>query len=142
MYKLKPKLKKSLDYFVPFGKRRRVVNTNWKFGGKSCCSRWCDDLTRSYGGGCNCWYGAFWGSGCGGSAGAVTSESSVPPPLLRNDFIALEWKYESHARGTGAVGMRYRREVEVTRMEARGEVGGDGNGVSWTCCVGLVLKSG
>ena len=30
------------------------------------------------------------GSGCGESAGAVTLESSVPAPLLRNDFSALE----------------------------------------------------
>jgi len=50
-------------------------------------------------------------SGCGGSAGAVTSEPSVPAPLLRNDFGALEWNCESHAR-RGVLGSVRHRECE------------------------------
>jgi len=46
-------------------------------------------------------------SGCGGSAGAVTSEPSVPASLLRNDFGALEWKCESHARRERFGNMRH-----------------------------------
>lgn len=68
-------------------------------------------------------------SGCGGSAGAVTSEPSVPAPLLRNDFGALEWKYESHAR-RGVLGYVRHGKWEG-ESGGEGEARGDACGVSW-----------